>query len=304
MTQTVILTQPVRFGGSVLDAGTTQALADDIAADLVARGFATSVGTPVWQSSAKADTNIIAQSSVPFVIMPGDGGANGCSFSGAAGAFTLSAAIISNAGTVLAGCYAYFSANFGGSTLPAGWYWTEFSSDTAGTVYANTYTSGTPRRPPTNTPITVNLTGRITATTNEVTGPNAFLLPANSLGKNGTLEVYLRNIGSTAGTKTYRLRGMDASTTQLVVGGASASPVAESLSYVTCANSHTTKFTGRLASSGNPGVGEGTSTLVFGYVVTTFDTAVDQRLSFTLQQSTNVATPILASAIVKSQYGD
>jgi len=45
MTQTVILTQPVRVAGSVLAAGTTQTLALDIAADLIARGFA----SPVWQ---------------------------------------------------------------------------------------------------------------------------------------------------------------------------------------------------------------------------------------------------------------
>jgi len=49
MTQSVILTQPVRVGGSVLAAGTTQTLARDVAADLVARGCATPVGTPLWQ---------------------------------------------------------------------------------------------------------------------------------------------------------------------------------------------------------------------------------------------------------------
>lgn len=50
MTQTVILTQPVRVGGSVLAAGTTQSLALDVAADLIQRGFAMPVGIPVWQS--------------------------------------------------------------------------------------------------------------------------------------------------------------------------------------------------------------------------------------------------------------
>jgi hypothetical protein len=125
MTQTVILTQPVRVSGSVLAAGTTQTLARDIAADLVRRGFATPVGTPVWQSTAQSVARVIAQSNIPFLIMPGDGGANGCSFSGTAGAFTLSAAILANIYVALTGCYAYFSANFGGSTLPDGWYWTK-----------------------------------------------------------------------------------------------------------------------------------------------------------------------------------
>jgi hypothetical protein len=50
MTQTVILTQPVRVSGSVLAAGTTQTLARDIAADLVQRGAATPVGVPAWET--------------------------------------------------------------------------------------------------------------------------------------------------------------------------------------------------------------------------------------------------------------
>jgi hypothetical protein len=39
MTQKVTITQPVRVGGSVLAAGTTQTLAIDVAADLVQRGW-------------------------------------------------------------------------------------------------------------------------------------------------------------------------------------------------------------------------------------------------------------------------
>lgn len=304
MTQTVILTQPVRVSGSVLAAGTTQTLARDVAADLVARGFATPVGVPSWQSTTQGSSKVIAQSGIPFLIMPGDGGSNGCSFSGTAGAFTLSAAIIANIGTTLAGCYAYFSANFGGSTLPAGWYWTEFSSDTAGIVYANTYTSGTPRRPATKTPISVDLTGRITATTNEITGPTAFPLPANALGKNGTLSAYMRMAGSTAATKTYRVRGLDAGTTQLVLVGNTTSPVAETLSYVTCADSHTAKLTGRNASSANGGVGETTNSFANSFLVSTFDSSADQSLCLTLNQSTNVACPILLGALITATYGE
>jgi hypothetical protein len=59
MTQSVVLTQPIRVGGSVLAAGTTQTLARDIAADLVARGFATPVGTPSWQQ--QPTTQVTAQ---------------------------------------------------------------------------------------------------------------------------------------------------------------------------------------------------------------------------------------------------
>jgi hypothetical protein len=58
MTQTVVLTQPVRVGGSVLAAGTTQAFARDVAADLVARGSAIPVGIPGWQSDSEQASEI------------------------------------------------------------------------------------------------------------------------------------------------------------------------------------------------------------------------------------------------------
>ena len=303
MTQTVTLTQPVRVSGSVLAAGTTQTLARDIAADLVARGFATAVGSPIWQSLAQNVQRVIAQSNIPFLIMPGDGGANGCTITGTAGAFTLSAAILANTGATLAGCYAYFSANFGGSTLPAGWYWTEFSSDTAGIAYANTYSSGTPRRPATKTPISVNLTGRITATTNEVAGPSAFLLPKTALGENGSLRASLHQSGSTAGTKSYRVRGDDSGTTALVLTGTAGSPVLYGDYLVQCLGSHTRKYLGRTDSTVYTGSGA-VGGLVAATSTVDLDTSTDLRLSVSLRGSTNLAAPILISALITANYGE
>jgi hypothetical protein len=304
MTQTVILTQPVRVSGSVLAAGTTQTLARDVAADLVQRGFATPVGVPAWQSPAQNVARVIAASNIPFFIMPGDGGSNGCSFSGTEGDFTLSAAIIANIGTTLAGCYAYFSADFGGSTLPAGWYWTEFSSDTAGIVYSNTYTSGPPKRPTTKTPISVNLTGRITASTSEIVGPNNFLLPANALGKNGALEMRLRQAGSTAGTKSFRVRADDQAATIIAANGSSVSPIGDSNHALFCIDSHTAKSTSRQSTASNVSVAQfGTSYLATQYFET-LDTQKDIRLSISMQQSSNVSTPILLGANFTVTYGE
>jgi len=304
MTQTVILTQPVRVSGSVLAAGTTQTLAREIAADLVARGFATAAGTPVWQFPAQNVARAIATSNIPFLIMPGDGGSNGCTFTGTAGAFTLSAAIIAGIGTTLAGCYAYFSANFGGSTLPAGWYWTEFSSDTAGIVYSNTYISGAPKRPTTKTPISVNLTGRITASTSEIVGPNNFLLPANALGKNGAMQMLLRQAGSTTGTKSFRVRADDVSATTIAANGCSVSPIGDSNHVLFCMDSHTAKSTSRLSTSSNVSVAQ----FGAGYQATqyfdTLDTQQNIRLYISLQQSSNVSTPILLGANFTVTHGE
>ncbi len=245
-------------------------------------------------------TNVIAVSTIPFLIMPGDGAANGCQFTGTNGAFTLSAAIIASIGTSLAGCYAYFSANFGGSSLPAGLYWTEFSSDTAGIVYAETYTGGTPRRPTTKTSITPNLSGWVTATTNEVVGPQGFLLPGTALGKNGNIQVLVGQVGSIVGTKTYRAK-LDA--TNIVSTVTAGSPVGETIHTITCMDSTTKKLLGRASTALNTGVAFFVTTYSTGNLAD-IDTSVDQYLSFSLQQSTNMATPILTRAVVVATYGE
>jgi hypothetical protein len=128
----------------------------------------TLTGGDVWKYAGLGGVaNQIAAIGTPFVILPGDGAAVGMFFTGTAGAFTLSAAILTNAWNALKGCWCYLPANFGGKTYPAGWYWAVFSSDTAGILYNNTYSSGSPSRPATPTAFVDNLAGWLTQTTSE-----------------------------------------------------------------------------------------------------------------------------------------
>lgn len=243
---------------------------------------------------------VVATVGIPFLIMPGDGAANGCQFTGTAGAFTLSAAIMANIGNGLNRTYAYFPASFGGSSLPAGWYWTEFSSDTAGIVYANTYTSGIPKDPSTKTAISSNLTGWITATTNEVVGLSGISLPGGSLGKNGFLEILFGLLGSTSGTKSFRAK---IDSTNVVIEGPTTSPYGDSLHMISCVNSHTQKYCGRSSSSAVGSVALFTTAWATTAIVSV-DTSIDQQISVSLQQSTNVACPILLRCIIKVTYGE
>lgn len=144
---------------------------------------------------------------VPFVLLAGNGSTAGLQFTGSLGAFTMSAAVITNGYLFLDGFYAYLPANFGGQTIAAGWYWAKLTSDTAGVLYQDTYTSGQPVRPASPTPFAVNLTGWLTQTNSEVTGPNGFTLPADALGNNGIME-YMLAVMATAsgGTKTARVK--------------------------------------------------------------------------------------------------
>ncbi len=245
-------------------------------------------------------TNVIAVSTIPFLIMPGDGAANGCQFTGTNGIFTLSAAILANCRSALDGCYCYFSAGFGGSSLPAGWYYTEFFSDTDGVVYAETYTSDVPRRPAAKTPITPNLTGWVTATTNEITGPTGFILPGAALGKNGWLSMLLGYFGSSAGTKTYRVY---ANSVMIGSVGSTTSPISESLLGLNCKDSNNKKSMLRYSSSASAGIAAASASYAAAFN-TDVDTSVDCTISITLQQSTNVATPVLVRSLITATYGE
>lgn len=274
---------------------------DDEVFSLWQSGFASVDGAPgAFLPAAAIRQQLIAAIGIPFVIMPGDGAANGCQFTGTNGTFTLSAAIIANIGTSLAGCYAYFSANFGGSSLPAGWYWTEFSSDTAGIVYAETYTSGKVSRPTTKTAITPNLSGWVTGTTNEVVGPTGFVLPGGALGKNGKLSFNAKLAGSTTGNKTYRLK---IANTTVVTTGTSTSPVGETLNNITCVDSHTDKNCGRSTNTASSGVGSYTTAYVSASFVQV-DTSVDCVATISLQNSSNVGGIVLLSSDVVATYGE
>ena len=147
------------------------------------------------------------QCGIPSVMFAGDGGANGLSFTGTRGQFTLSAAILSGVYAMLDGFYAYIPAGAGG--LSAGWYWGTMSDDTHGEIFADTFTPSPGAIPPyvaspTNNP---NLTaGRITQTTSEITAVS-FTLPGGSMGPSGIFRALWKHVCSTSGSsKTSKVK--------------------------------------------------------------------------------------------------
>ena len=242
----------------------------------------------------------VALIGVPFVIPPGDGAANGLQFTGSAGAFTLSAAIMTNAWNALKGCWCYLSANFGGSAYPAGWYWAVFSSDTAGILYTDTYISGIPRRPASPTAFSVNLSGWLTTPTAEVTGPTGFLLPAGSMGPSGALKTHLRCLGNATANKVYRF--YLGSTLVLYVGSVTASPNFEFL--LSTANQGVPNLQINSRQAGSTGVGVSGTTFAGGVENTSVDTSVDNIISISLQASSTTTCTILLHVDVTVTYGE
>ena len=240
----------------------------------------------------------IAVIGTPFAILPGDGAAVGMFFTGTAGAFTLSAAILTNLWNALKGCWCYLPANFGGKTYPAGWYWAVFSSDTAGILYNNTYSSGVPARPATLTPFADNLTGWLTTTTAEITGPTGFVLPGGSMGKNGILTNHYRVSGNSVSSHT--VRGYVGSTAAILIGATSSNPHNEGIVSVANQGSEVLQIGSRRADPTGVGVSGGSANALESSAV---DTTVDQTLSMSLQITSTSAAVVLLFSRFSLTYG-
>jgi len=100
--------------------------------------------------------------------------------------------------------YMYFPANVIGAAVPAGWYYVQMSSATAGTVYNNVYTTGNVSFPVSPTAFVSTGAGAfVNAVSTSIAGFN-FNLPGGSLGNNGTLRMQGFVVANnTASLKTF-----------------------------------------------------------------------------------------------------
>ena len=237
------------------------------------------------------------QCGIPSVMFAGDGGANGLSFTGTRGQFTLSAAILSGVYAMLDGFYAYIPAGAGG--LSAGWYWGTMSDDTHGEIFADTFTPSPGAIPPyvaspTNNP---NLTaGRITQTTSEITVAS-FTQTGGMLGPNGIIRgVLAQRANSSAGAKAFRCR----------LGGITLN----SNSATSTNNDLDFEFIRQNAGVQTKQIGNRSATGWLGSSFTSYssdnssvDTSVDQTVTFTMQLPANTDSAILIPRQYSVTYG-
>ena len=237
---------------------------------------------------------VLWQSGIPFVLPGGDGGANGLSFTGTRGVFTMSAAINTGVYAALTGCYMYFPAGAGG--LSAGWYWTQFTTDTDGEVFNNTYTPGSGTQTfvssPTQHP---NLTaGRITQTTGSITAIS-FNMLAGVMGPNGIFRGLFKQFGSNdANQKVYLVRW---NSTSIWSNGPTTSPCGDA------------EFIKQNAGKQNYQIGTKHYTLLgqmsglYSSDQSTVDTSAPITVSVTMQNPSNLSTNILIPRLFTVQYG-
>lgn len=136
---------------------------------------------------------ILAQSGIPFVMPSSGSVASNGNLSG-----------LTAFNTVYGWCYCYFPAGAVFSGSAGGWYLTNLTGATVGTIYADTYSSGQPTIPDSPTPIIAAGPGAYTqATGADVPGPSC-IVPAGALGPNGALYwERATNNNNSAGSKNY-----------------------------------------------------------------------------------------------------
>ena len=300
MTTTCTITKAGRCDtyGRPLLVGQTYTSSDDEIESLWQAGFCSVTDAPtIFDAPSYPYPQQIAAIGTPFAILPGDGSTTGLQFTGSAGAFTLSAAILTNAWNALKGCWCYMPSGFGRTAYPAGWYWAVFSSDTAGILYNNVYTSGVPARHASPTAFVENLSGWLTQTTSEVTGPTGLTYRGGSMGKSGSVKTHWRIIGNTTNTKTYKeYLGL----TIVATMGVTTSPVSEILTSVFNQGDSQKQVTSQ--ANAMPGVGTASSSFTISSA-TAIDTDSDQAVSISMQLGANTACAVLLHADVSVTYG-
>jgi hypothetical protein len=104
------------------------------------------------------------------------------------------------------GLYLYFPANSIGAGVPAGLYWCIMTTTTAGRIYNNIYTSGTPVPPATPIQFSGTAGSTYVQDLSEIT-LCAISIPANAMGPWGHLRtLWVTSSFSGGATKTYRQR--------------------------------------------------------------------------------------------------
>ena len=149
-------------------------------------------GDPAGGSQV-ASQSIAFASGIPFV-MPASGTINNTT-----GSVTVGTAF----DYVIGPSYTYFPANALFASSPAGWYYTNWTAATIGTIYADVYLNGVPKIPASPTPLTT-VAGAYTQVTGfDAIGPN-YVVPGGFLGANGFIEWNrFANNNNSAGTKIY-----------------------------------------------------------------------------------------------------
>lgn len=106
---------------------------------------------------------------------------------------------------VIGPSFTFFPLSALSASSPSGWYYTNWTSTTVGTVYSNMYLSGVPQIPAHPSAIVTTVGAYTQSTGLDIFGPS-YEIPANALGPNGFIEWNrVMNNNSNANSKSYAM---------------------------------------------------------------------------------------------------
>ncbi len=106
---------------------------------------------------------------------------------------------------VIGPSFTFFPLSALSASSPSGWYYTNWTSTTVGTVYSNMYLSGVPQIPAHPSAIVTTVGAYTQSTGLDIFGPS-YEIPANALGPNGFIEWNrVMNNNSNANSKSYTM---------------------------------------------------------------------------------------------------
>ena len=237
----------------------------------------------------------IGQSHLPLILPSGNGSSVGSIAQGASTpdsnhAVTLAA--LTSLPAAYPNAYVYLPANQINNAQPAGWYYATFQSQTSCTVYANTYTGGTPTIPAALTGFP-SVTGTwLTQTIGAYIPAYALAIAANTLGPNDTLDVRSAfSYNNSAGAKLYQGILSDGTNTNTIVSGTQTTS-ASSYHFSSFQNEQN-----QMVNSSFISLMAASSSVV--PIQSTVNTALATTLTYSLRLAVNTDTVVLKNALIE-----
>ena len=292
---TFVAGMPAGFSCTIIQAGTGKVSAtqgagvgfDNSASTQGINTFFTSVMGTVdqyaFQNPVPRGPVPLIQSAIPFVL------ASGSIVMGNNGAFTGMQAL----NTTYPDAYTYWPVDSIAVGVPAGWYYTVFSSTSAGTVYNNRYTGGQPSLPASPTAFATTGPGAVTQTLTLVSGPQV-TLPGGSMGPNGRLDatlLALANNTASSRVAAMRLNAISFSSPSALTGSTITADAWSRLDNAGKQNRQTLRS--------NAAFGQGTTAPGFGSI----DTASDQTFDVSMTLAGSADYLIVLRHSVNVTYG-